>query len=286
MRRRRIVGCVLSVVVTAGCANATSESQRLSAAVETIPIPTARAADGLSASPSLSIPPLAAAFHIAYVDDLNIREGPGMDQPVQTVGPGVPTSGQAIQLDAGQGAWVIDRSDVDGQTWYQIVTEDGFLPGWVSAGPNEMWLRQFDTGTCAASPNDAVANGFLRDRPMHALACYGEGDLAITVYWPTAAEAGYDSPCPFGDAGSKWLLCYEYVNKAGDGTRSLAVFGTTELPDFERGRWWTVTGHLNDARAQACPTITGADRPESAAASVLFCRTRFIADSLEQAPAT
>jgi hypothetical protein len=222
---------------------------------------------------------VATDVYIVQVDGLNLRQGPGTDQPIQTVAPGAPTSGQPIQLDAGQGFWVIDRSEVDGQTWYQIVTEVGFLPGCVSTGPGDAWVMPFDQAACPASANEAAADGFLRDKPMQALACFGSVDVVIVVYWPTPEETGVESPCPWGQP--QWVLCYEYVNLTEDGTRSIAVYGTTELPDFQRGRWVAVTGHYDDPRSPDCAIPSDADQ---AAASVLFCRTRFVADSVEPSP--
>jgi hypothetical protein len=223
-------------------------------------------------------------LYIVEVNGLNLHEAPGTNEPVQTIAPGGPNAGEPIRLGAGQGVWVIDRVEVDNQTWLHIVTEFGFLPGWIAAGPADDWVTQFDRTSCPTSANDAVANLFLRDTPMRALVCFGSGDQALIAYWPTASEALFDSPCPFGDAKSKWLVCYEFVNKGGDGTRSLAVYGTTDLPAFERGKWWTVIGHFDDSRSSACPEITGGEGSAEAAASVLFCRTRFVVDAVESPP--
>lgn len=282
MRCAQLFGCVLVVAVSTSCA-AASGSPSASAEPSVVATPSVAASE-IAESPTPSGSSLHEELYIVQVEGLNLREGPGTNEPIQTTGPGIPTSGDPIQLNSGDGFWMVEQAEVGNETWYQVVTEGGFLPGWVSTGPGDEWVRNFDLSGCPASANDSVEDRFLSDKPMQALACFGSGSLVLLGYWPTASEAQYDSPCPFGDTTSKWLVCYEFLNQSQDGVRSLAVYGTTELPDFERGRWYTVSGHFDDPRSSTCPEIVGGDTSAAAAASVLFCRTRFVADSVEPAP--
>jgi hypothetical protein len=72
---------------------------------------------------------------------------------------------------------------------------------------------------------------------MRSLVCFGDQPVVLVAYWPTAQEAGTDVPCPW--TGPRWILCYEYVNRTGDGTRTLPIYGTTDLTHPLRGQWVT-----------------------------------------------
>lgn len=243
------------------------------------PGPSASAAPTRPAPTSTPTP--APQLMVVTVDGLNLREGPGTDQPIQTVGPGIPTSAEPIRLSANQGVWVIDTVEVAAETWYHVVVEFSFMPGWISGGPaDDPWITPFDLATCPSSPADELASGPLAlDRnPMRSLVCFGGDQVTLDVYWPTPEETGAHVPCPWSEP--RWLLCYEVVNLTEDGTRSLTVYGTTELPTFQRGAWVVLVGHYDDPRSEGCPAALGhpPDDAGEVAATVLFCRTRFVAE--------
>jgi hypothetical protein len=220
---------------------------------------------------------------VVSVDGLNLREGPGMDQPIQTVGPGIPTSGEPIRLSANERVWVIDAREVGAETWYHVVVDVSFLPGWISGGPaTDPWITPFDPATCPSSPLAAFVE--LDAQPMRSLVCFGDERVTLVVYWPAPDEdgLGINQPCPWPELEPRWLICSEGVNTTGDATRGLSVYGTTELPAFQRGAWVTLVGHYDDPRSNDCPAATGTYSVSDAganAATVLFCRTRFVAET-------
>jgi len=273
----RIGGSGASIVLMVVLAACTGQIAEPSVASLT-PEPSASTASSGPAPTSTPAP--APQLMVVAVDGLNLREGPGTDQPIQTVGPGIPTSGEPIRLSADQGVWVIDTAEVAGETWYHVVVEFSFIPGWVSGGPaNDPWITPFDPATCPPSLSDALAQQGIDREPMRSLVCFGGDEVTLDVYWPTPEETGAHVPCPWGEP--RWLLCYENVNLTADGTRSLTVYGTTELPAFQRGAWVTLVGHYDDPRSEGCPDALGRppDDIGEVAASVLFCRTRFVVDA-------
>lgn len=271
-----LLACTANTVGTPSASSATTRGP------SPTPMPTAVAISTPTASPSPQV--LTRGIAVVRVKNLNLRSAPGTAEPIETTAPGGPGSGDAIRLEANQAVWILGSREVNGAAWYRIVSDYSFLTGWVSAGPDRDWLAPFDRSSCPAAANEAVDNGFIRNKPLLALACFDGDQLAVIAYWPTPAQSGADVPCPWaGDAANKWLVCYEFVNKLGDGTRSLPIYGTTGLRSFERGRWWTVLGHFDDPRARDCPESTGTGA-SNAEATVLFCRTRFVVDSLGSPP--
>jgi len=270
------LGVLALALVILGCtAPAVQESRAPSATVATI-----RSASAPPSTPTPT-PTLEPKLAVVTVDGLNLREGPGMDQPIQTVGPGIPTSGEPIRLSANQRVWVIDTREVGGETWHHVVVEFSFMPGWISGGPaTDPWITPFDPATCPPSMNDELDGPGLDRDPMRSLVCFGGEPVTLFVYWPTPKETGAHVPCPWGEP--RWLLCYENVYLTEDGTRSLTVYGTTELPAFERGAWVNLVGHFDDTRSEGCPEALGRPPEDTGevAASVLFCRTRFVADAV------
>jgi len=185
-------------------------------------------------------------------------------------------------LSSGERVWVIEARQAASGTWYHVVPERTFIPGWISAGPaSDPSVKPFDRLACPAAPNDVL--GELEGQPMRSLVCFRHKQVTLVVYWPTPEATGVDVPCPWGEP--RWLLCYEYVNQTGDAARSFAVYGTTELPALKRGAWLTLVGHYDDPRSKGCPAALG--RPSNdageVAASILFCRTRFVADAISPA---
>jgi len=269
---------VLAVaLVCIGCTAPALESEAPSGSTGATPSATAIPATPAPTSSPTSEPSLA----VVVVDGLNLREGPGMDQPIQTVGPGIPTSGEPIRLSANERVWVIDAREVAAETWYHVVVEFSFMPGWISGGPaTDPWITPFDPATCPPSMNEEPDRQAIDRNPMRSLVCFGGEQVTLFVYWPTPEETGAHVPCPWSEP--RWLLCYENVNLNEDGTRLLTVYGTTELPAFERGAWINLVGHYDDPRSEGCPEALGRPPEDTGevAASVLFCRTRFVAETV------
>ena len=271
---RGSLGVLAVALVILGCTGpAAQESQA--------PSVTAAATSSANAAPSAPTSTSEPRLAVVAVEGLNLREGPGMDEPIQTVGPGIPSSGEPIRLSAGQRVWVIESRAFGGESWHHVVVETAFTPGWINGGPaTDPWITAFDPATCPASISDELDRQALDLNEMRSLVCFGGEQVTLAVYWPTPDQTAVDVPCPWSDP--RWLLCYEYVNTTGDGTRQLAVYGTTDLPDFQRGVWVTLVGHYDDLRSEHCPAALGRppDDAGGVAASVLFCRTRFVADAV------
>ena len=280
---RRSLAVLALALVSVGCTAPETQSpdasQPASSTTDHGPSSPSRTAQGTpSPTPGFGIE---GSLNVVTVDGLNFRDGPGTDQPVQTVGPGLPTSGEPIRLSAGERVWIIDEQVVDGENWYHVVVEFSFMPGWISGGtPADPWISPFDPATCPPTAAEALAEAALAlDRePMRSLICFGDEQVTLDVYWPMPTP---NHPCPW-DFEPQWLLCYENVNQTGDSAPGLTVYGTTDLPEFTRGSWVTLVGHYNDPRSPGCPEAVGRDPAAlgEVAASVLFCRTRFVADTV------
>lgn len=270
MTARRALATLFLLAGLAGCGSVVAPRGSDAPSPSAAPTTSANATATTPASSPASVLGLA----VVAVDDLILREGPGTNEPIQTVGPGIPTSGDPIRVSVRQRVWVIDTREVEGQSWYQVVIELGFTPGWTTGGSaTDPSITTFDLATCPPSAADDLVSQALDPGPMRSLACFGREQIALDVYWPTPEQTAVDVPCPWGPP--QWLLCYEYVNLTGDGTRSVAVYGTTELGAFPRGQWVTLVGHYDDPRSPDCAIPS---EPNQAAASVLFCRTRFVAE--------
>ncbi len=130
----------------------------------------------------------------------------------------------------------------------------------------------------------ALAEGEPMVGSMHQLACFGDQQVGAVVYWlPEESQEGV--PCPWPDLEPAWLICYEWVNATGAEAREaaqLAVYGTQDRDDIRRGEWVTLIGHYDDRRSVDGPQSLGRDPTDEfeAAATVLFCRTRFVVDEV------
>jgi hypothetical protein len=221
---------------------------------------------------------------VLQVDAVRLRDGPGLDQPVRTIAPGggpdLP-AGKPVLLKVGSLVWVTDQRAVQGTTWFRVIGifAGGMQSGWVSGGPDSSpWLKPFDRTTCPPSP--VAAFDQLSLEPMRALACLNSQPVTLVAYWPTPAQQSMTSEIPCTAAGPRWLLCYEWFNRKGDGTRAFAVYGTSDLAIPHRGQWVTLRAHYDDPRSAACPSDLGRDAAKADEA-VLWCRTRLVADSAE-----
>jgi hypothetical protein len=224
---------------------------------------------------------------VVVVDEVNLRESPGLEAPVQTISPGAPTSGDPVRLSAGELVWILGAERADDTTWYHIVHDNSYQTGWISGGADsDPWLIPFDVGTCPSSLSATLSEGAaVLPLSLEHLACFGAGQLSAVVYWPTPDEGLYDVPCPWPGLESSWLICYEVVNTIGDGSRQLVVYGTEGRQDIRRGEWVSITGHYDDPRAQTCPEDLGRDLTDMAevAATILNCRTAFVLDEVQPA---
>ena len=171
---------------TSGVAVASPSGTAL-ASPEPVPSASARA----SSAPDPTDAPDSVLF--AEADGLRIRSQPSESGEVlATIRRG--------QLMGGTG----ERADVDGTSWYQVRIGPGDLEGWVSAGPDDAWLRLVGDGAVT-------------------FACYGCGEETSVV-----------SVTPFGDAnittvGSADRELIEWA-WSPDGTRLVATRGMTTLP--------------------------------------------------------
>lgn len=224
---------------------------------------------------------------IVLVDGVNVREAPTRAAPVQTIEPGAPTSGQPIQIAAGDLVWVLEEEHMDSDVWYQVVQDRTFNTGWIGGGPqDDPWLRPFDPQTCPHSLADALAAGDpIKPFSMENLVCFGDEELSARVYW-LPAEA-LNLPCPWPDAPTAWLICSESVNVTGDNTQQLVVYGTVGRDDIIRGEWVALFGHYDDPRSRDCPQTLGRDMSDRAevAATIVSCRSAFVLDEVRPAGA-
>ena len=223
---------------------------------------------------------------VVTVNGLNVREEPTAAAPIQTIAPGIPTSGQPIQVTVGDYVWVIGRKRVDSDVWYQVALDRSFETGWVSGGPrSDPWLRPFDRETCPDSLSAVLAaENPIKPFSMENLVCFGGQRLSAVVYW--LPREVLEVPCPWPDLPPQWLVCHEAVNVTGDNTRQLAVYGTVGREDIRRGRWVTLVGHYDDLRSRDCPQTLGRDMSDSAsvAATIVSCRAAFVVDEVNPPP--
>jgi len=172
---RRSLGVLAVALVILGCtAPAAQESQA--------PSLTPAATSSANAAPSTPTPTPTSDPRLAVVavDGLNLREGPGMDEPIQTVGPGIPSSGEPIRLSAGQRVWVIESRAFGGESWHHVVVESAFTPGWINGGPaTDPWITPFDPATCPASISDELDRQALDLNEMRSLVCFGGEQVTL-----------------------------------------------------------------------------------------------------------
>lgn len=219
---------------------------------------------------------------IVLADGLNVRNGPGEANPVQTIAPGAPTSGQPIRVGTGDVVWIIGVEDAEGEAWYEVVLDRSFITGWISGGPiPEPWVAAFDRSDCPDSFTEGLAAGEPVVGSMRQLACFGNQQVGALVYW-LPADAQQSVPCPWPDLEPTWLVCYEWVNASGDATAQLPIYDTQGRDDIRRGEWVTVIGHYDDPRSADCPLALGRDPADEsdAAATVLSCRVAFVVDEI------
>ena len=288
-----VLAQVLAGCATSGAPSLTAEgTPDLMSQPPNAPTPTSTSHQATSeptASPAKASPPErlpSEALAVVMVQGLNLRYEPGTTGPIQTAAPGGPASGDPLRLSAGDLVWVLQEELVEGTPWYQIVQDNSYLAGWVSGGPQaEPWLIPFDPSGCPSSLSAALSERPLIRRSLENLVCFGGSQLEAIVYWPTPEESGSDVPCPWPDLGAQWLICPEFVNVSGDGSRQLTVYGTQGREDITRGAWVVITGHYDDERAPDCPEELGRDTTDAAevAATILSCRTAFVLDEIRLA---
>jgi Tol biopolymer transport system component len=152
------------------------------------------ASQGPSASTEPSLDPEAiGSILFAEADGLRIRSQPSESEDVlATLRRG--------QLMGATG----QRADVDGTNWYQVRIGPGDLEGWVSAGPNDGWLR-------------AVGDGAVT------FACYACGEDTTVVSVNPAGDGALNV------VGSAERELIEWA-WSPDGTRLAAARGVTTLP--------------------------------------------------------
>ena len=172
-----------------------SGSPRPSTSGPAVASPSATAPGSEAPAPSESVQPdpavLAGSILFAEADGLRIRSEPSESGEVEaTIRRG--------QLMGATGA----RQTVGGTDWYEVRIGPGDLEGWVSAGPDDGWLRLVEDGAVT-------------------FACSGCGEGSTVV-----------SVTPFGDADITPIGSAELVEWAWspDGTRLVATQSGTTLP--------------------------------------------------------
>lgn len=234
------------------------------------------------------------------VDNLTVREGPGLD--TESLGT---LAADAISFVAG------GPTDADGFPWY-LVSGLGLPPnsgcatpetepyncpvwfGWVAAASEsgEPWLVRHEIA-CPEEPHTAESLAVARTA-LERLACFGAEPFTFRGYWPEIPDdAGLGGACSAQDAEIGWLICqntnHDVIvideNESFDG---IGIRVSTDpakgaaMP--ERGTWVEVRVHLDDPAAQRCDEdAVGASTEERPPEKiVLDCRVEAV---LEQAQA-
>jgi hypothetical protein len=268
------------------------------------PLPTITSAPSPTPSPTAT-PAAAGGFPPgtlieATVEGVTLREEAGVD-------------GERIgTLQIGALNYVVEGPvETDGYEWYRL-SGPGLPPssgcttplpvdpltcpvwfGWAAAGDpatGDPWfaVAEFDCPDPAAETSDFLGLSLI----LH-LACYRDEPISFTAWTLDApAEAPADG-CLEAAAEVAWLYCDDaYVLSVAPRPEEAAAFlgvfvdPASGVATPERGQWVAVEGAFDHPRAAECGEAEAAfsddPRPDQA---ILDCRARFVATSVEPAPA-
>lgn len=261
---------------TAGASPTAAPSEVAPSASPTVgPTPTPRTPAGIAVDGLVS----------TAVDGLKIRTAPGTTEP--TLG----------TLPKDSISYVVDGPrQAAGYDWYLLsglglppatgcatddsATDPYLCPiwfGWVAAGggASDPWLSPAALECPDLEPGWSLA----ATQRLVPLACFGSRTLTLRGFWPTIPpDAALGGMCPDAVGSDlQWIGCnpgYDHLVSGPDHaffespTLVMAVPPGLGMP--QRGQWLEVTGHYDDAAAEAC---TFGARPEQ---SVLHCRSEFV----------
>lgn len=190
-------------------------------------------------------------------------------------------------LQAGERLFVIDGpTDGSGYAWYLVERTPGYPvrpDGWVAGGAKDgtPWLAVAAV-TCPAEPS---LQDLASMDPMERFHCYHDREFTFTG----ALVAGY--MCGDGNVLKSPTWMVSCLTVFAWGPRSTALVAVppdlaAKIADVEYDVDFqaTVTAHMDDDQAQLCVPYEGveADYALLNAGVITFCRTMFVATSLER----
>ena len=291
---RRHLGLTLALgVVLSACAGNPSPSPSVA------PTPTPVASPSVAPSPSTEPSPSASdagsgaipvnGLGLVTTSDLRVRSKPEVSDDSKLLTP-LLDNGRQVYVVAGPVAG-------SGYDWYQVqpinaANESEELPfGWVAAADKDgtPWLVAA-APECEAAPDTTTQ--FAALRPVIGLACYGDEELSFAARLvQPEATCGVDigwTIDPDWLAGTCPQPKYLLAQTDNDESLNVAIdpdIDTTGLhPGVETADWQNVivTGHFDDAAAQACKGVSnGEPVPLDPDQIVMLCRTAFVVSKIE-----
>jgi hypothetical protein len=278
------------VLLTASCGPSPAETGPVASANSTSVASGASSNSEPSTQASETPPASADRVATVLVDDLRVRESPGLGGVVIGL------------LSAGDQVFVTDRrAEVDGLTWVYVQTatvpdKEGAL-GFVAEGDESGPFLEAAQVACPSLPVDVLAIQGMA--PWGPVMCFGSQPLDLTV-WDSPENYGFGGLCNCV-AEPGWLIHpFAFAAVSSSDTLHGPDFFVRLAPRVDRwpmptsSQMIVLTGHFDDPASSTCefstpdPELQPGVEPtfEDKASIVLRCREQFVVSdfSLVSAP--